>query len=478
VAPKGAGRAGSPFEFVTRSWADARLALSLVRLRPFDTSTPLGRSNERYRRIGLTTLSSLASRGVASVVGLVTVPLLLAHLGKEQFGLWSTITTVIAWVALFDFGIANGLVNLLSRAHGRDDEADARRHFSTAVVLLTAMAVALGAAVAVAAPRVPWSSLLAVRGAIPEATVRWAVVAALGVFVVGMPLSVVQQVYAAYQRSYVGNLLAVVGVLVGFGAIVACVRAGGEIPALVLAFGAGSVLTALAGMVHILLEMGWLRPRLAAVSAAAARELLARSVPMFLFQLGALTVNETQAIILAHRCDLAVVADYSILMRLYALAIGVIHMSTASFLPSFREAVERGDHPWMRASFVRFLQARMVLALGAALVLGLGGNLLIRAWLRRSDVAFSPAVWGVLALLLLATSWVTAHSDLLAIMDRLWVNVALVLVNGAVTVSLTYALAPSLQILGVVVATAFVTTGFYVWVVPWLARALVLRARG
>jgi O-antigen/teichoic acid export membrane protein len=455
-----------------------RLGLSLLRLRPFDTSTPLGRSNERYRRIGLTTLSSFASRGVASLVGLVTVPLLLGHLGKEQFGLWSTITTLIAWIALFDFGIANGLVNLLSRAHGRDDEADARRHFSTALVLLSGIAVALGAGVVLGGPRVPWSSLLAVRGAIPAETVRWAVVAALGLFVAGMPLSVVPQVYAAYQRAYVGNVIAIAAALVGFGAIVACVRAGAEMPALVLAFGAGSVLAALAGMAHVLSRMEWLRPRLSAVSPGAARELLARSFPLFLFQLGALAVNETQAIILAHRCDLAVVADYSILMRLYALAIGVIQMSTASFLPSFREAVERGDHAWMRASFARFLQARMLLALGAAVVLGLGGNLLIRTWLRRSDISFSPAVWGVLAAMVLATCWASAHADLLAIMDRLWVNVALVLVNGAVTVSLTYALAPEFRVLGVVVATAFVAVALYSWALPWLARALVLRADG
>ena len=79
--------------------------------------------------------------------------------------------------------------------------------------------------------------------------------------------------------------------------------------------------------------------------------------------------------------------------------------------------------------------------------------------------------------MLVATCWATAHGDLLTIMDRLWVNVALVLANGAVTVALTYALAPSLQVLGVILATLFVTVVFYSWLVPWLARALVLRAQ-
>lgn len=463
---------------IGRLLAQARLALSMVQLRPFDTSTELGRSNERYRRIALTTLSSFGVRGVGSVLGLVTVPLVLGYLGKERFGLWSTITTLVAWVALFDFGIASGLMNLLSRAHGRDDREAAGQQVSTAFAMLLAIAAVLALALALVAPSVSWSSLLAVRGAAPEDTVRWAAVAAVGTLVAGMPLAIVQQVYAAYQRAYVANGFVLAGMLAGFGALVACVGLGGGMPALVIAVGSGSIVGALAGFVFVLVRMPWLRPRPSAVSREAARALLARSLPLFLFQLGALAVSETQAIVLAHRCDLAVVADYSILMRVYTLVVGVIQVSTSSFLPSFREASERGDHAWMRASFVQFVRARMALAVGAAIALGMLGNTLLRVWLRRTDIAFAPTLWIALAVLMIATCWVTAHADLLTIMDRLWVNVALVLVNGATTVALTYALAPTYRIVGVVIATGFVTAGFYSWVVPWLARAFVLRSRG
>jgi hypothetical protein len=129
----------------------------------------------------------------------------------------------------------------------------------------------------------------------------------------------------------------------------------------------------------------------------------------------------------------------------------------------------------MRASFVQFVRVRMLLAALAAVLMVLGGNTLLRVWLRRGDVSFSPAVWATLAALLLATCWVSAHGDLLTIMDRLWVNVALVLVNGAVTVGLTWALAPSLKVLGALIATGFVTATLYTWIVPSLASALIFR---
>lgn len=452
----------------------ARLAWTLFRLRPFDTSTALGRSNERYRRIALTAVSSLAVRGLGALVGLATVPIVLRYLGKERFGLWSTITTVVAWVALFDFGIANGLVNLVSRAHGRDDEAEAGRSVSTAFAILVAIAAVLAIGVAIAGPMVPWGSVLAVRGAVDAATVRWSVVAALAIFVVGMPLSIVPQIYAGYQRSYVSNALSLVGIAAGFVALVLAVRSQATMPWIVVTFGVGALLASAAGLVYAFVRFQWVRPRLSLVSRGAARELLARSVPLFLFQIGALAVNETQTIILAHRCDLAVVADYSVVIRLYLVVMAVVQVTTSSFLPTFREAHERGDARWMRAAFRQFLRVRMGLAILSGTALAFGGNALLRFWLRRNDVAFAPAVWLTVFVMVVAVTWASAHSDLLSIMDRLWVLVALVLVNGAVTVAVTYVLAPGLGVLGVLLATAGVPAGVYSWALPWLARRLVL----
>ena len=463
-----------PASRITSLWSQARLALSLTRLTPFETDTAHGRSQERYRRIALTTLSSLLVRGIGTLVGLITVPIVLQYLGKERYGLWSAITTVVAWVALFDFGIANGLVNALARAHGLGDEEDARRQLWTALVALTGIAVALALALAVVAGIIPWSSLLAAHGSVDDSTVKWSVVAALGVFLAGMPLSVAPQVYAAYQRSYVANLFVVCGILTGFGVVLLVVKAGGGMPALVVAFGIGPLLASTVALVHAVWRgMPWLRPRLSAVSARAFRGLAQRSVPLFLYQLGALAVNETQSIIIAHRCDLSTVAEYAVLMRLYLVAFGLIQMSTASFVPSFREAHERGDDRWMWASFGHFARARVLLAIGAGLVMVVAGNPLLRLWLRRSDIAFPTLTWTALALVLVATARVAASAELLAIMDRLWVLVGLVVVNAASTIALTYVLAPSWRVTGVVIAFGAVTVVIYSWVVPWLARRIL-----
>src|ERR1035437_6060231 len=94
---------------------------SLLRLKPFDTSTDQGRSQERYRRAALTTVSSVLARAVAVGTSLITVRLTIRYLGVERYGLWMTITSVVSLLWFADLGMGNGLLNAIAEAHGRDD---------------------------------------------------------------------------------------------------------------------------------------------------------------------------------------------------------------------------------------------------------------------------------------------------------------------------------------------------------------------
>ena len=80
--------------------------LSLIRLKPYDVSTPGGRAQERHRRIALTALASAAARGIGVATSLISVPLTLHYLGVERYGLWMTISSVIAMLGFADLGLA------------------------------------------------------------------------------------------------------------------------------------------------------------------------------------------------------------------------------------------------------------------------------------------------------------------------------------------------------------------------------------
>src|SRR5215207_4315622 len=96
----GAGAEAAPastIAFSAGSWRSrASQAASLFRVRPFDTTTPEGRSRERHRRVALTALARAMTRGLGILISLITVPLTIHYLGPERYGLWMTISSFIA----------------------------------------------------------------------------------------------------------------------------------------------------------------------------------------------------------------------------------------------------------------------------------------------------------------------------------------------------------------------------------------------
>lgn len=462
-------------------WRTQASRLSAVtRLQPFDTSTPEGRSKERYRRIALTVTSGVLLRILTTAVTLAITPVFLSYLGKDLFGLWSALATATVWLSLFDFGLTAGLVNAISEAHGIGDRAAAARYVSTACVLLTAIALGLGVVFAFLVPVVPWHKVLAAEEVLSRNLVRWSVVAAVGSFLVGMPLGVVRQIYSGYQKSYMANLFGVLGLVTTVGAAWMVVAFRFNLPIMIVVFAAAGLIVALANLVFLTtVEMPWLRIRRACVSWEAFNRLGRSAAPLGLLQLGGLMVNQSQPLILAHVANLDAVADFAIVLRVIQVFSTLVLLTTSAFVPPYREAFERGDREWVRVGFKRMLALRMTLAaLFVASLIGFGDRL-IHLWLSRTDVHFGSGVWVALAIYILASTWVTAYTDLLTILDRIWIQVGFVLINGIVTMALTFWFWPRYGLAGVILAGGLTTAVAWTWLLPIVSRlTLSTIARG
>lgn len=448
--------------------------MKIIRFQPFDYSTPEGRSSERYRRIALNTLTTLITRVSGLALYVVLVPVLISYLGEDIYGLWTAITSLSTWLILMDFGLLKGLVNAVSEAYGKDDREAAASYVSTAFISTLAVVAMAVAGFLVILPHIPWYDVFAVRGQIAEDQVVLAVAGGVIPFIVAVPLAIARQVYSAYQRQYVADLFDMAASLITLVAVLIAVNQHAGLPLLLLLFTGSRVAVLFASLLYLFgREMPWLAPRPGNVSLAAMRRLLAVSVPLLLFQFGALFVNQSQPIIIAHRADLGTVGEYAVLMTLYVLSMSIIRLPTNSFVPAFREAHERGDVGWVRLSFKKMLLLRMGIASAIAFALLVAGNRLLGLWLGSPELGFTMDTWALLGALIAVATWSTAFSDFLTIMDQVWVQVGLVSVNGLVVVGLTYLLVPLLGISGALAALCVFSLLVQSWFLPRAARHLL-----
>jgi O-antigen/teichoic acid export membrane protein len=118
----------------------ARYYLGLI----FNQVQPANHSQRRYQRIAQGALAALASKGIGFLVSLISVPLTLGYLGAERYGVWVTISTLLAWLSIVDLGLGNGLLNALSEAYGKERQDLARQYISTAFLGLCGVAISAG----------------------------------------------------------------------------------------------------------------------------------------------------------------------------------------------------------------------------------------------------------------------------------------------------------------------------------------------
>lgn len=354
---------------------------SVARLKPFETSTLEGRSKERHRRIVLAALTSMVTKGVALLTMLISVPLTVGYLGAERYGLWMTISSVIAILVFADLGLGNGLLNAVSEANGRDDREAAREYVSSAFFMLSSITVALVAAFVTIYPWVPWRDLFNVYSPQAVAEVGPAMAVFFSCFALAIPLSVVDRVRMGYQEAYVNSFWTGAGNLLGLAGVLLAIYLKAGLPWLVLAMAGAPMLTSmLNGAMLFGRQRVWLRPRLYNVTSGAVGRVFRLGMLFLVLQIAVAVAYSSDNIIVAQVLGPEAVTQYSVPMRLFSVSSLILAVLLTPLWPAYGESIARGDVDWAQRALVSSVVVALFVAGIPSTFLVLFGAQVINLW--------------------------------------------------------------------------------------------------
>lgn len=363
-------------------WRRAREALALLRGGRFDCSTPEGRSKERYRRVALTTLSSVAAKAIGVLTGLISVPLTLSYLGHERFGLWGAISSLAVMLQFTDLGMGNGLVNAVAQAHGAEDSQAGRRATSSAFFFLMGIAGLVAAGFCLAYPFVPWAKLYHVSSAEAMRESGPATLALVCCWSLTMPLGVAQRVQMGLQEGYRRNFWNMIGSVLGLICVVTAAVLRASLPVLVLAMTATAALTqGLNWVAEFIYGHPSLRPSLSHFDWAIGWGMVKSGLLFATVSLANIVGTGTDALVISNKLGAAAVTDYSIVAKLYTTT-ALASLIFQPLWPAFGEAIQRGDHDWVRRTVRKSLLLAGAISLGTGLLLSLLGPTVVLLWLK------------------------------------------------------------------------------------------------
>ncbi len=317
---------------------------------------------------------------MAAIAAFVTVPLTVSYLGVERYGLWMTISSLIALLGFADLGMGNGLLTAVAAANGRGDRNAVQRNVSSAFFMLSAVGIVIGLAFTLVYPWINWARALNVSSptAMREAGPTVAVLAAF--LCVNMPLGTVQRVQQGYQEGTSSHLWALSGSVLSLIALLIVIALEGGLPWLALATAAGPAVSVL---VNWLVLFGWSRrwlfPRFRFFDRRTAMELASSGLMFFVLSVSALIVSSSDNLIIAHIIGPTAVAEYAITQKLFT-TLNFSQFFIAPLWPAFGEALARKDYAWAHRTLRRAIELSCWTSLLTALPLLFFGRQLISWW--------------------------------------------------------------------------------------------------
>ena len=258
------------------------------------------RGRERYRRAGITASTSFISKALNIVISFVSVPLTIHYLGSERYGVWLVISSLLTWMAMTDFGLAgNALVNVLAESDGKDDRNAAREYAASAFWALSAIGLVLGIVFLAAFPWIPWRTVFNVSATVPAHELQQACALTLIFFVAGMPLSILNSVYSAYQDGFVMNLWGIASNTLALAGLIIVTQFRGGLPYLVIALSGTRALVHFANGFYLFFRRyPWLIPAPTAVRWMRIKRLLKLGGKYLVTQLASLGIYQSQPMII------------------------------------------------------------------------------------------------------------------------------------------------------------------------------------
>lgn len=340
------------------------------------------RGRERYRRAGITASTSFLSKALNIIIGFVSVPLTIHYLGAERYGVWLVISSLLTWMAMTDFGLAgNALVNVLAESDGKDDRGAAKEYAASAFWALSAIGAAIGGTFLGAFSWIPWRSLFNVSTAVPTHELQLACAFTLILFIAGMPLSILNSAYSAYQDGFVMNLWGIASNTLALISLIIVTQFRGGLPELVIALSGTRTLVHFGNGFYVFFRRyPWLIPSPRAVRWIRVKRLLKLGAKYLVAQLSSLGIYQSQPIIITQLLGPSQVVIFVVAQKIITLPNDLVYLGTVPFISAFSEARARQDWQWIKGAYRNSTLGALALGVPLTLAIALTAKPLIRVW--------------------------------------------------------------------------------------------------
>ena len=409
-------------------------------------------SRERSRNYLRQIKGSIVYKAVAMAASFFAFPLMISYLGQEQFGVWSTLLTVMSWIVFFDLGVGNGLRNKVAESLAKNERNEAVRYISSGYTFIALLAIAIWAFVTLAAFIVPWQAVFNTQ-TISEPTLRATVQIAAFFIVLNFWVGLIGALLGAIQKTSLIALGQLISNLVVLTLVFVLTKTtDASISQLALVYGVSLV------SANILFSFGFykrypeLRPKLE-LDRKHVRPLLAVGLQFFIIQLAVLVIFTTDKMLITQFLGPQYVTQYDVVFKLFSVISFAHGLVLAPLWSAYTDAYHRGDFMWIRHMLYKQLRVFGLIVL-AVVTLILIAKPIILLWIGAEFVVSLPLII-VMGLFVLISTWSNIYAILINGIGKIRLQLCTAVVSMLINIPLSWVFSQyfGFRLIGIVMGT-------------------------
>ncbi|MFC1785874.1 lipopolysaccharide biosynthesis protein [Candidatus Neomarinimicrobiota bacterium] len=288
-------------------------------------------------------------KGVSIIVGLILIPLILGYLDAERYGIWVTLSSIIAWFSFFDIGLGNGLRNRFAEAIAQNDSELAKSYVSTTYAILGIILLIVLTLFYVINPFLNWQIIL---NTTTVNTNELSIIALIvfTFFILRFFFKLIGMILMADQRPAVNNAFGPIGNV--FVILIIFILTKTTEGSLILL---SAVLSAMPVIVLIFATFYFFRndykkykPEYRYIDFSNAKDLLGLGFKFFYIQSAAVIIYSTSNVIIAQLFGPSQVTPYNIAFTYFSVITMSFRTIVTPFWSAFTEAWSKQDIEWIK----------------------------------------------------------------------------------------------------------------------------------
>ncbi|MDB2606207.1 MATE family efflux transporter [Zobellia sp.] len=402
----------------------------------------INRGHQRSVKAKKNIIASFLIKGISVLIGFYMVPLTIGYVEKEQYGIWLTISSVVAWFAFLDIGLGHGLRNKLSEAIAKGEWKKAKIYVSTTYVILGVIFLCIFALFFVVESWLNWQSILNTQS-VEKGELRLVAMTTFLFFCVNFVLRLIDSVFYAFQRpAFKGFINLMSNILTLVIIIILTHTTEGKLLYLALTLGISPMVVLLVVSLFMFnSEFRLIAPSLKYVKRSYFNDLISLGARFFLVNISVIIIFATDNMIITQLFGPSEVPAYAIAHKYFGLITVGFSFILVPMWSAYTEAYVKNDINWVLSVVKKLKKAWVVLVVIALILLAISKSF-FKLWVPEIEVPWLLSSMMFIYVIVLA--WGNIFVNFVNGVGKIQLQMIIGIIGTIVNIPLSYFFAESL----------------------------------